>query len=63
MDRKKIRDAALDALLSGGSYREVVETEVTLEALDSAPEIPLNVPIRFQRRYEEMTETDAPRLG
>lgn len=55
MDHKKLREEALRALFNGGSYRDAVETEVTLDALDRAPNIPLIVPIRFRERYERMT--------
>lgn len=60
MDHRKLREEALRALFSGGSYRDVVETEVTLNALDRAPEIPLSVPIRFRKRYEDMKNEAHP---
>ncbi len=53
---KSLRRAALDALLNGGEYRDVVETQVTMNALDAAQEIHLHVPIRFRLRYEEMSD-------
>jgi hypothetical protein len=63
MDRRRIRDEAIEALMHGGSYRDTVETEVTLGALDDAPDIKMQVPIRFRKRYEDMTkETDGTDL-
>lgn len=53
--KQVIRDEALRALMRGESYRDAVATETVMEGLDSAPAIPLQVPIRFRKRYEDMT--------
>ena len=60
MDHRKLREETLRALFSGGSYKDVVETEVTLDALNRAPNIHLIVPIRFRERYERMTNETNP---
>jgi hypothetical protein len=54
MDRRRIREEAIEALMNGGSYRETVETEAAMGALDGAPTIHMQVPIRFRKRYEDM---------
>lgn len=59
MDRQRLRKEALEVLLQGGSYREARETEAAMKALLDAPDIPMLVPIRFRKRYEDMKkETD-----
>jgi hypothetical protein len=56
MDRRRLREEALEALMNGGSYKDTLETGVTLGALEDAPDIKLVVPIRFRKRYEDMKE-------
>lgn len=60
--QEQLREEGLKALLEGGSYRDTVSTEVTMDALNDAPDIPLSVPIRFQERYkkeEDGADTDS----
>ncbi len=57
--KKAVRDEALRALMAGDSYREAVATEIVMDGLVSAPEIHLQVPIRFRKRYEDMARDNA----
>lgn len=59
MDRRRLHEEAIEALMNGGSYKDTLETGVVMGALDDMPEIKLQVPIRFRKRYEDMKkETD-----
>lgn len=51
-----MRAAAIRALLEGGNYHEALVTEGVLAALEDISEIPITVPIRFRKRYEDMKE-------
>lgn len=45
--------------MEGGSYKDAVATESVTDGLLSAPDIKLRVPIRFQKRYEDMARDNA----